>query len=140
MAYLYLVAFKAQTNGSEDDINYALRELLDEHCSYSIPAGKTEVFGPYTPKHKLAEICWLMQQIGFTENDYYDVIANLRALYTKTKGHKPETWFDTFLGGGLQDAERRAREERRLRWKDEKYSVFRHLIRSWIKPRVRRSL
>jgi len=115
MAYLYLVAFKQEFNGSEGDINYALRELLEEHCSYCIPAGKTEVFGPYTPKQKLAEICWLMQEIGYTENDYYDVIDNLRALYTKTKGHEPETWFDTFFGRGLQAAECRAREERRLR-------------------------
>ena len=52
MGFLYLVAFKGQPYGHEDDFNYALRELLDEHCSYCIPAGKTEVWGPYTPKHK----------------------------------------------------------------------------------------
>ena len=55
MAFLYLVAFKGQPYGHEDDVNYALRELLEEHCSYCNPAGRTEVFGPYTPKQSLAE-------------------------------------------------------------------------------------
>ena len=41
MAQLYLVAFKENNNGTEPEENYALRELLDEHCSYCIPAGTT---------------------------------------------------------------------------------------------------
>ena len=53
MGFLYLVAFKGQPYGHEDDFNYALRELLDEHCSYCIPVGKTEVWGPYAPNQSL---------------------------------------------------------------------------------------
>ena len=45
MAYLYLVAFKGQPYGREDDFNYALRELLGEHCSYT-SSWQDKVFGP----------------------------------------------------------------------------------------------
>ena len=86
MGFLYLVAFKGQPYGHEDDFNYALRELLDEHCSYCIPAGETEVFGPYTPKQSLAEICWLLQEIGYTQRDYHDLIDHLREKHEKSKG------------------------------------------------------
>tara|TARA_B100002052_G_scaffold133316_1_gene122537 strand:+ start:714 stop:872 length:159 start_codon:yes stop_codon:yes gene_type:complete len=41
MAQLYLVAFKENKNATEPEENYALRELLEEHCSYCKPAGKT---------------------------------------------------------------------------------------------------
>ena len=39
MAQLYLIAFKQNNNNTEPEENYALRELLDQHCSYCIPAG-----------------------------------------------------------------------------------------------------
>jgi hypothetical protein len=93
MGYLYLVAFKGQNYGREDDFNYALRELLNAHCSYCTPAGRTEVFGPYTPEQRLAEICWLLQEIGYTSRDYWDLIGDLREKYVKVKGHKPQSWF-----------------------------------------------
>ena len=54
MGFLYLVGFKGQPYGREDDVTYALRELLEEHCSYCNPAGRTEVFNPYTPAQSLA--------------------------------------------------------------------------------------
>ena len=98
MGFLYLVAFKGQPYGHEDDFNYALRELLDEHCSYCIPAGETEVFGPYTPKQSLAKICWLLQEIGYTQRDYHDLIDHLHVKNEKVKGHKPQSWFDAFYG------------------------------------------
>ena len=96
MGFLYLVGFKSQQYGHEGDVNYALRELLDEHCSYCTPAGKTEVFGPYTPEQSLAEICWLLQEIGYTQRDYHDLIDHLREKHEKVKGHKPQSWFDAF--------------------------------------------
>ena len=83
MSQLYLVAFKEENYGTEPKENYALRELLKQHCSYCIPAGKTEVWGPYTPKQSLAEICWLTQEIGFISLDYSELINNLRAAYRK---------------------------------------------------------
>ena len=90
MAYLYLVAFKGQPYGREDDFNYALRELLGEHCSYCIPAGRTEVFGPSTPGHHLAEICWLLQEVGYTSRSYWELIDQLRDQYEKINGCKPQ--------------------------------------------------
>ena len=65
MGFLYLVGFKGQPYGHEDDVNYALRELLEEHCSYSTPAGRTEVSDGERPEQSLAEICWLLQEIGY---------------------------------------------------------------------------
>ena len=85
MGCLYLVGFKSQPYGHEDDFNYALRELLDEHCSYCTPAGKTEVFGPYTPEQSLAEICWLLQEIGYTQREYHDLIDQLREKHERSR-------------------------------------------------------
>ena len=79
MAQLYLVGFKEENYVREPEENYVLRELLNEHRSYCIPAGKTEVFAPYTPKYKLAEIFWLAQEIGDTSHDYWELIDALRA-------------------------------------------------------------
>ena len=89
MAQLYLVAFKEENYGREPEENYALRELLKQHCSYCIPAGKTEVWGPDTHEQKLAEICWLTQEIGYYSQDYWELIDELRAKYKNIKGHEP---------------------------------------------------
>ena len=137
MGFLYLVAFKGQPYGHEDDFNYALRELLDEHCSYCIPAGETEVFGPYTPKQSLAEICWLLQEIGYTQRDYHDLIDHLREKYEKVKGYEPQSWFDAFYGREIQLQERKERTERRDWWKSDRNWIFRALISKWVKPRKR---
>ena len=59
MSQFYLVAFKEENNGKNSEVNHALRELLDERRSYCTPVSKAEVFGPNTPRCKLAEICWL---------------------------------------------------------------------------------
>ena len=50
MGFLYLVGSKGQPYGHEDDFNYALTDLLEEHYNYCTPAGRTEVFGTYAPK------------------------------------------------------------------------------------------
>ena len=139
MGFLYLVAFKGQPYGHEDDFNYALRELLDEHCSYCIPAGETEVFGPYTPKQSLAEICWLLQEIGYTQREYHDLIDQLREKHEKVKGYKPSSWFDVFHGREIQRQEREERNERIDRWKSDQNRIFRSLISKWVKPRKRRN-
>ena len=110
MAQLYLVAFKEENYGTEPEENYALRELLDEHCSYCIPAGKTKVFGPYTPENKLAEICWLTQEIGYLSQDYWELIDELRAKYKKIKGHEPPQWIDYFKEDKEEFLARRRRE------------------------------
>ena len=34
VGYLYLIGFIGEPYGKEYDFNYALRELLNEHCSY----------------------------------------------------------------------------------------------------------
>ena len=137
MGYLYLVAFKGQNYGREDDFNYALRELLNEHCSYCTPAGRTEVFGPYTPEQRLAEICWLLQEIGYTSRDYWDLIDDLREKYEKVKGHKPQSWFDAFHGHEIQRQEREEQDERVKRWKSDRNWIFRALISKWVKLRKR---
>ena len=130
MAQLYLVAFKENNNDTEPEENYALRELLDEHCSYCIPAGKTEVFGPYTPKFKLAEICWLTQEIGYYSQDYWDLIDELRAKYKKIKGHEPPEWNKYFKEDKDELLARRRRESI---WKKEKGWLFQWLIKKWTK-------
>jgi hypothetical protein len=137
MGYLYLVTFKGQNYGREDDFNYALRELLNEHCSYCTPAGRTEVFGPYTPEQRLAEICWLLQEIGYTSRDYWDLIDDLREKYEKVKGHKPQSWFDAFHGHEIQRQEREEQDERVKRWKSDRNWIFRALISKWVKLRKR---
>ena len=137
MGFLYLVAFKGQPHGHEDDLNFALRELLDEHCSYCIPAGETEVFGPYTPKQSLAEICWLLQEIGYTQREYHDLIDQLREKHEKVKGYKPTSWFDTFHGSAIQHQERKERKERIDIWESDRNWIFRALISKWVKPRKR---
>ena len=137
MGFLYLVGFKSQPYGHEDDFNYALRELLDEHCSYCTPAGKTEVFGPYTPEQSLAEICWLLQEIGYTQREYHDLIDQLREKHAKIKGYKPASWFDYFYGREILHQERKERTERRDRWKSDRNWIFRALISQWVKPRKR---
>ena len=48
-----------------------------------------EVFGPYTPEQSLAEICWLLQEIGYTQREYHDLIDLLREKHEKVKGYKP---------------------------------------------------
>ena len=45
MGFLFLVGFKGQPHGHEDDFNYALRELLEEQYSYCKSAGSKKVFG-----------------------------------------------------------------------------------------------
>ena len=137
MGFLYLVGFKGQPYGHEDDFNYALRELLDEHCSYCTPAGKTEVFVPYTPEQSLAEICWLLQEIGYTQCEYHDLIDQLREKHAKVKGYKPASWFDAFHCREIQSQERKERSERRDRWKSDRNWIFRALISKWVKPRKR---
>lgn len=128
MAQLYLVAFKEENYGREPEENYALRELLNEHCSYCIPAGKTEVFGPHTPKYKLAEICWLAQEIGYTSNDYWDLIDALREKYKKIKGHEPPEWINYFK----DDKEEFLKGLRRREiWRREKGWLFQWLIKKW---------
>ena len=128
MAQLYLVAFKEENYGTEPEENYALRELLDEHCSYCIPAGKTEVFGPSTPKYKLAEICWLTQEIGYYSNDYWELIDELRSKYKKIKGHEPPEWNKYFKEDKDELLARRRRESI---WKKEKGWLFQWLIKEW---------
>ena len=128
MAQLYLVAFKEENYGTEPEENYALRELLDEHCSYCIPAGKTEVFGPYTPKYLLAEICWLAQEIGYTSLDYWELIDKLREKYKKIKGYEPKRWIDNFKED-KQDFQ--ARRRLQARWRREKGWLFQWLIKTW---------
>ena len=128
MAQLYLVAFKEENYGTEPEENFALRELLDEHCSYCIPAGKTEVFGPYTPKYKLAEICWLAQEIGYTSRDYWDLIDELRDKYTKIHGHDSPEWHKYFHEDKEEFLTRRRRQER---WRREKGWLFQWLIKKW---------
>ena len=139
MGFLYLVGFKGQPYGREDDVNYALRELLEEHCSYCNPAGRTEVFDPYTPKQSLAEICWLLQEIEYTERDYHDLIDHLREKHEKVKGYKPASWFDTFYGRDVQRQEREERKERVDRWKSNRNWIFRVLISKWVKIPKRRN-
>ena len=46
----------------------------------------------------MAEICWLLQEIGYTEREYHDLIDRLREKHEKVKGYKPASWFDTFCG------------------------------------------
>ena len=137
MGFLYLVGFKSQPHGHEDDFNYALRELLDEHCSYCTPAGKTEVFGPYTPEQNLAEICWLLQEIKYTQREHHDLIDHLREKHEKVNGYKPASWFDVFHGREIQHQERKEREERIDKWKSDRNWIFRALISKWVKPRKR---
>ena len=129
MGFLYLVGFKSQPYGHEDDFNYALRELLEEHCSYCAPAGETEVFGSYTPK----------QEIGYTQSEYHDLIDHLREKHEKVKGYKPLSWFDAFHGRDIQHQERKEREERIDRWKSDRNLIFRALISKWVKPPKRRN-
>ena len=139
MGFLYLVGFKSQPYGHEGDVNYALRELLDEHCCYCTPAGKTEVFGPYTPEQSLAEICWLLQEIGYTQREYHDLIDQLREKHEKVKGYKPSSWFNAFHGREIEHQEREERNERIDRWKSDQNRIFRSLISKWVKPRKRRN-
>ena len=133
MGFLYLVGFKGQPYDREDDFNYALRELLDEHCSYCTPAGRTEVFRPYTPEQNLAEICWLLQEIGYTSRDYWELIDELREKYEKVKGYKPQSWFDTFHSREADIQEIEERQERVGRWKADRNRIFRALISKWVK-------
>ena len=128
MAQLYLVAFKENNYGPEPEENYALRELLQQHCSYCIPAGKTEVWGPYTPEQCLAEICWLTQEIGFTSLDYSELINNLRATYMKIHGYEPPEWSKYFEDNKEERLARRRREEI---WRREKGWLFQRLIERW---------
>lgn len=134
MGFLYLVGFKGQPYGREDDCNYALRELLNEHCSYCTPSGRTEVFKPYTPEQNLAEICWLLQEIGYTSRDYWELIDELREKYEKVKGYKPKSWFDTFHSREADRQETEERKERVGRWKSDRNRIFRSLISKWVKP------
>ena len=134
MGFLYLVGFKGQPYGREDDCNYALRELLNEHCSYCTPAGRTEVFKPYTPEQNLAEICWLLQEIGYTSRDYWDLIDELREKYERINGYKPKSWFDTFHSREADRQETEERKERVGRWKSDRNRIFRSLISKWVKP------
>ena len=128
MAQLYLVAFKETNNGTEPEENYALRQLIEEHCSYCIPAGKTEVFGPYTPKQNLAEICWLVQEIGYLSRDYREMIDELREKYTNSKGQRPPKWHEF-----CREDRETMLEKHRLQevWKKEKGSLFQWLIKEW---------
>ena len=139
MGFLYLVGFKGQPYGHEDDVNYALRELLEEHCSYCTPAGRTEVFGSYTHEQSLAEICWLLQEIGYTQREYHDLIDQLREKHEKVKGYKPSSWFDAFHGREIEHQEREERNERIDRWKSDQNRIFRSLISKWVKPKIRRN-
>ncbi|WP_186483845.1 hypothetical protein [Synechococcus sp. A15-127] len=137
MAQLYLVAFKEQNYGTEPEVNYALRELLDEHCSYCTPACKTEVFGPHTPEQSLAEICWLLQEVGYTQLAYHDLIDLLREKYEKVNGYKTPSWYETFYGREIQRQDEVERKERVDRWKSDRNWIFRTLISKWVKPRKR---
>ena len=128
MAQLYLVAFKEENYGREPEENYALRELLKQHCSYCIPAGKIEVWGPDTHEQKLAEICWLTQEIGYYSGDYWDLIDELRAKYTKIRGHEPPEWNKYFEDN---KEERLARRRRQEIWRREKGWLFQRLIERW---------
>ena len=114
-----------------------MRELLNEHCSYCTPAGRTEVFGPYTPEQHLAEICWLLQEIGYTSRDYWNLIDRLREQYEKINGHKPQSWFDAFHGHEIQRQESEEQDERVKRWKSDRNWIFRALISKWVKLRKR---
>ena len=137
MGYLYLIGFKGEPYGREDDFNYALRELPNEHCSYCIPAGKTEVFGPHTPKQSLAEICWLLQEIGYTSRDYWDLVYDLREKYEKVKGHKHQSWCDEVHALEKQRQESEDRKERVEKWKSDRNWIFRVFISRWVKLRKR---
>ena len=134
MAYLYLVAFKGQPYGREDDFNYALRELLGEHCSYCIPAGRTEVFGPSTPGQHLAEICWLLQEVGYTSRSYWELIDQLSDQYEKINGCRPPSWSEVFHSRDASREEDEERSRRLKRWKSNRNWIFRALISNWIKP------
>ena len=138
MAQLYLVAFKEHSDGSEGDINYALREVIEEHCSYCLPAGKTEVYGPYTPGKKLAEICWLMQEVGFEESDYWDLIDELRSRYERKYGQKSPSWHESFPSREKEKTIRNEDEARRNLWTESGNRIFRLLIKKWI-PMPKRS-
>ena len=50
----------------------------------------------------MAEICWLLQEIGYTQRDYHDLIDHLREKHEKVKGYKPQSWFDAFYGQEIQ--------------------------------------
>ena len=132
-----MIGFKGEPYGREDDFNYALRALLNEHCSYCIPAGKTEVFGPHTPKQSLAEICWLLQEIGYTSRDYWSLIDDSCEKYEKVKGHKPQSWFDEFHGREIHRQQRREQDEWVKLWKSDRNRIFRVLIFKWVKLRKR---
>ena len=128
MAQLYLVGFKEENYVREPEENYVLRELLNEHRSYCIPAGKTEVFAPYTPKYKLAEIFWLAQEIGDTSHDYWELIDALRAKYKKLKGHELPEWSKYFEDDQEECLARRRREKI---WRREKGWLFQWMIERW---------
>ena len=134
MGYLYLVGFKGQPYGREDDLNYALRELLDEHCSFCEPAGRYNTFENAHENRHLSEICWLMQETRINPNSLIDVLRN---KYEEMHGHQPESWFETFHSRQRYCTEQNESDERRARWKKDRYWIFRRLIGSWIKPRRR---
>ena len=128
MAQLYLVAFKEENYVTEPEENFALRELLKQHCSYCIPAGKTEVWGPYTPEQSLAEIFWLTQEMSFTSLDYSELINSLRAAHKKIHGYEPPRWSKYFEDNKEERLARRRREEI---WRREKGWLFQRLIERW---------
>ena len=111
--------------------------MLNEHCSCCTRAGRTEVFGPNTPEQHLAEICWLLQEIGYTSRYYWDLIDDLREKYEKVLGHKPQYWFDEFHGREIPRQESEDRKERVEKWKSDRNLIFRVLISKWVKLRNR---
>ena len=55
------------------------------------------IFGPYTPEQSLAKSL-VIQEIGYTQREYHDLIDQLREKHEKVKGYKPASWFDAFHG------------------------------------------
>ena len=85
----------------------------------------------------MAEICWLLQEIGYTSRDYWGLIDDLCEKYEKVKGHKPQSWFDEFYGREIQRQESEDRKERVEKWKSDRNWIFRVLIPKLVKLRKR---
>ena len=96
-----------------------------------------KVFGPHTPEQSLPEIYWLLQEVGYTQLAYHDLIDLLREKYEKVNGYKTPSWYETFYGREIQRQDEVERKERVDRWKSDRNWIFRTLISKWVKPRKR---
>ena len=86
-------------------ISTILRELLDEHCSYCIPAGRQKSLVPTRLSRAWQKSAGYCRRLD-THNDYHDLIDHLREKHEKVNRYKPQSWFDTFHGRETQHQER----------------------------------